>query len=162
MKNPAAQFEPSAARAASLDSRMRDRLAQSLDYVFEQVGEHLGIYAEEAAGIVSDIRENIQSPHRFGAYYDMVTAIERDDLESAREFARELVAIGSGDPDTKLGTIEERKVGQRTTLDVLRRFCRSHSSRSCRSKYTRFPRGLKCGICARLVSLYRYDGEQSR
>jgi HEXXH motif-containing protein len=85
-------FEPSASRGESLDARMRERLAQSLEYVFEQAAEQLGTSAGAVADLIASIRATPQSPQLFGAYYDLVLALEEPDLAEARDFAAELLA----------------------------------------------------------------------
>ncbi len=88
------QFEPSAERGAALDRRMRERLADTLDYVFSEVGEALGVSSAEASAATAQIRTAGQSPNRFGAYYEMVLALEEGELDAARALARELLAEG--------------------------------------------------------------------
>src|SRR5438045_9647200 len=88
-------FEPSAARGAELDSRMRDRLADSLDYLFSQIGEDVGIDPAAAERASAEVRAAAQSPQRFGAYYDLVLAIERDEIDEARRHAEELIGFGA-------------------------------------------------------------------
>ncbi len=83
-------FEPSAGRGAALDRRMRQRLADSLDYIFTEVGEELGVERAVAEQTSARIRGERQSPHLFGAYYDMVLAIENEELDEARRLAGEL------------------------------------------------------------------------
>jgi HEXXH motif-containing protein len=85
-------FEPSAERAAALDRRMRARLADSLDYIFDEGGELLGIGRDAAGAITASIRAFPQSPQMFGAYNDLVLALERDQLDLARELAAQLGA----------------------------------------------------------------------
>jgi hypothetical protein len=84
-------FEPSADRGEALDRRMRLRLADSLDYLFGEVGAELEIEAEATRALKERILSGPQSPHIFGAYYDLVLALEREDLDLARGFARELL-----------------------------------------------------------------------
>jgi hypothetical protein len=86
-----ATFEPSAERGAALDQRVRERLADTLDYVFAQVGNSLSVDREAAARVSSRIRRQRQSPQMFGAYFEMILRIEDDDLEQARHLAREIV-----------------------------------------------------------------------
>ena len=69
---------------------MRFRLADTLDYVFTQVGDTLDVEPSAAHGLTQSIRGTRQSPHVFGAYYDLVFAIEGDDIASARRHAAEL------------------------------------------------------------------------
>jgi len=86
---------------------MRERLADTLDYVFHEVGGSLGVTAAEAERTVASIRTARQLPSLFGAYYDMVLALEADRLEDARALARELLtpADTSG---INIAAIEER------------------------------------------------------
>lgn len=86
---------------------MRERLADSLDYVFGEIGDELGTGAVSAADTTSQIRSAPQSPHRFGAYYDMVLAVELGELEQARQFAAELtsLALSAG---LSIASIEDR------------------------------------------------------
>lgn len=100
-------FEPSAERGAALDQRMRERLADTLDYLFNEIGEPLGVGADETSRLTADIRSRGQSPNRFGAYYELVLAVENDDLEAARRLAGELFA-GSETSRIRVASIEER------------------------------------------------------
>jgi hypothetical protein len=100
-------FEPSAERGARLDLRMRERLADTLDYVFGEVGEELSIGSEDRNRLISDIRSREQSPNRFGAYYEMVLALEDDDVDEARAIARELVDAAVPD-GLKIAGIDDR------------------------------------------------------
>lgn len=109
-------FEPSGGRGESLDRRMRMRLADSLDYVIAKVGPELGISGEKGAALTADIRARRQSPHRFGAYYDLVFALDGDDMDAGRSFASELVAASAASP--RLASIEDRPAGE---LDRYRR-----------------------------------------
>lgn len=90
---------------------MRQRLADTLDYVFETVDETLGVSRAEAAEVAARIRAAGQSPNRFGAYYEMVLALENDELDEARAAARELLA----QPDmggTRIAAIDDRSADE--------------------------------------------------
>jgi HEXXH motif-containing protein len=100
-------FEPSAERGARLDRRMRDRLADSLDYVFGEVGDALHVAGDQAAQLTSNIRTEVQSPNRFGAYYELVLAIENNDYGEARAIARELLAA-TGRTSLRIAAIDDR------------------------------------------------------
>ncbi len=104
-------FEPSAERGARLDQRVRDRLADTLDYVFAEVGDSLGVDRDAAAQLATRIRRQRQSPHLFGAYFEMVLQIEDDDLELARRLAREML---DREPfnETRVAAIEDRASGE--------------------------------------------------
>ena len=104
---PEVTFEPSAERGAALDQQMRRRLADSLDYLFGRIGDQLGVSSDAAARISANVRSKPQSPHRFGAYYDMVLAVEDDDLVEARTRAQELIGLGPA-PGLRVASIEDR------------------------------------------------------
>ena len=70
---------------------MRSRLAQSLGYIFDRIGPDLGVRNEDSVRAVEAIRARRQSPQLFGAYYDLVLAVERDEIDEARGFAGEIV-----------------------------------------------------------------------
>ena len=89
--SPGAGFEPSGERGRTLDLAMRFRLAQSVGYIFERIGADLGVRAEDTGRAVDSIRARRQSPHLFGSYYDLVLAVERDEIDEARGFAREIL-----------------------------------------------------------------------
>jgi HEXXH motif-containing protein len=100
-------FEPSAARAAALDQRMRARLADSLDYIFEEGAELLDVGRDEGRAITAGIRAHPQSPQMFGAYYDLVLAVERDEVDRARALADQLSREPAG-PDLRIAAIDDR------------------------------------------------------
>lgn len=108
MTNSAARFDPSRERAALLDSGMRARLSDSLEYLFGQVGSDLDVDRDEAARCIADIRDRAQAPHRFGAYYDLVFAIEGNDLDEARRLANEIFSTSPSPATTRIATIEDR------------------------------------------------------
>ncbi|MEO7635006.1 MAG: HEXXH motif-containing putative peptide modification protein [Sphingomicrobium sp.] len=104
-------FEPSAERGAALDIRMRARLADTLDYVFDEAGDELRVSPAEARRAGAEIRAASQSPNRFGAYYDMVLALEDNDIERARGMARE-VLIPAGAREMRVAAIGDRAGGE--------------------------------------------------
>jgi len=90
---------------------MRLRLADTLDYVFGQVGEQLEVEPAAAADAVKRIRHERQSPHVFGAYYQMVLALEDEQIENAREHAREILTRSS-DATLRIGAIDDRPAAE--------------------------------------------------
>jgi HEXXH motif-containing protein len=100
-------FEPSAERGRSLDRRMRERLADSLEYVFAEAGAALGITPDAADELPARIRSGPQSPHAFGAYYDLVLALEADDLEHARDQTRQLLVLADRS-GTQIAAVDDR------------------------------------------------------
>ena len=86
---------------------MRERLGDTLEYIFGEVGEALGIDEREARRAAANIRAERQSPNRFGLYYDMVLALEGEDIDDARALARELLA-GADLPGTRVLAIADR------------------------------------------------------
>ena len=87
---------------------MRERLADSLDYVFGELGSALGIPADPARHLTARVRSVPQSPHMFGAYYELVLAIEADDMESARQMAAEMLALRDQSGATHVAGIDDR------------------------------------------------------
>lgn len=102
-----AGFEPSADRGLALDRRMRERLADSLDYVLGEVGEPLTVDAAAARNLTARVRSAPQSPHVFGFYYDLVIALERDELDLARNLTDELLAERPAG-ETRIASIDDR------------------------------------------------------
>ena len=86
---------------------MRFRLADTLDYVFGQVGGTIAVEPADARQLTESIRATKQSPHIFGAYYDLVFAIEGDNIDGARELAAELFEH-SPQAGTSITRIDER------------------------------------------------------
>lgn len=86
---------------------MRLRLADTLDYVFGQVGDTLAVEPSAAHSLTQAIRAAKQSPHVFGAYYDLVFALEVDDVAGARKHAVELFEHSSSN-GTTITRIDER------------------------------------------------------
>ena len=111
MRNVIAQFEPSADRGEALDRRMRERLAQSLDYVFSELRRDLGLEPGAERGLIARILSSPQSPHTFGAYYDLVLAIENDELELARRCAQDLLAPKTNGT-VSIASIDDRPEGE--------------------------------------------------
>lgn len=96
-------FSPSGARGQSLDLTMRSRLAKSLEHIFKQVGEDLGVAPATARLAIASIRSTRQSPHTFGAYYDLVLAIEQDEIDTAKALASEILQRTSAPAPTAWG-----------------------------------------------------------
>jgi hypothetical protein len=111
-RNLVAQFEPSADRGQALDRRMRKRLAESLDYVFAEVGEALSIAPEARRQLTTRIDSGPQSPHTFGAYFDLVLALESDEPELARTIVEEMLQYSSSEA-TAIGSIDDRPESER-------------------------------------------------
>lgn len=88
---PATGFLPDAERATALDHRMRQRLVASLAYVARQAGEHLDLNAVRLERALQRISATPQDPLVVGAYYELVVAIELDELDRAQEFFDEIL-----------------------------------------------------------------------
>ena len=108
-----ARFEPSGERARGLDHAMRARLADSLDHVFRALAPDLGISPRAALDAAAGIRAQRQSPHVFGAYYDLVLAVERDEIDTASALAAELIeAVGREPPATWIAALGNRSAAE--------------------------------------------------
>lgn len=107
-RNFVASFEPSADRGQALDRRMRKRLAESLDYVFGELGRELGIDEDEGLILTNRIASAQQSPHAFGSYYELVFALENENLDLARIIARNMLSRSCAKPGIAIAAIDDR------------------------------------------------------
>lgn len=106
-RNLVATFEPSADRGQALDRRMRKRLAETLNYVFTEVGAELRVTPRASRLLTERIHSSPQSPQTFGAYYDLIFALENDELELACSLASEMIE------QTSAGTIDISAIDDR-------------------------------------------------
>ena len=104
-------FAPDPDRARFLDRRVRERLADSLDGIFESLGDDLGVRPAAAAGLAADIRRRRARPAVFGLYADLVTAIFADDLAGARALAAQLVDEPRAAGDLRQVTTDDAALG---------------------------------------------------
>lgn len=86
---------------------MRMRLADSLDYLFSEVGSALGLDESQRRRLTARINSAPQSPHTFGAYFDLVFAIEDEDPGRARSLVDEMLAHKSRE-NIDIGSIGDR------------------------------------------------------
>ncbi|MFI5216408.1 MAG: aKG-HExxH-type peptide beta-hydroxylase [Candidatus Limnocylindria bacterium] len=84
--------EPSAERAAALDRRMRERLEESLRYLVSEVSGPLDLDPALLEGFCERLRSGPVPPLAFGAYFELVLALENGDWEAARELLQEIAA----------------------------------------------------------------------
>lgn len=105
-------FAPSAARARTLDRKMRSRLADSLDHVFERSREALRFDAAEAARLVEELRgERRFSPLVFGLYYDLVDAIVGERLDEAQTLIEAVIRQRPIDTDLAIVALSDADLG---------------------------------------------------
>jgi hypothetical protein len=83
-------FLPSAERAQLLDARMRNRLADSVRRVAEQARGHIPIPGESLARFLARAESGGIPPLVFGAYYDLVLALESGALARAGDLLDEI------------------------------------------------------------------------
>ena len=88
----AAFFDPSAERAQQLDQRMRRRLAESVRYIAAEGAAQLKPPPDLLGRFLAHLESGPVSPHSFGAYYDLVLALDEDDLESAGQHLIEMLS----------------------------------------------------------------------
>lgn len=91
---------------------MRKRLAETLAYVFGELGAELRVAPEASNRLIERILAFPQSPHTFGAYYDLVFAVENDELELARFLAKEILERSSAG-DIDISPINHRPPGEK-------------------------------------------------
>ncbi len=105
------EFEPSAGRARALDVRMRERLADSLSYVAEELGEELSGGAAMAERALPLIRSRRVSSLVFGAYYDLVLAASEDDREAAATLAAEIACATPLEGEVRVVELDDPSAG---------------------------------------------------
>ena len=87
------EFEPSYNRAQLVESRVRKRLADSLEAVLQALAaEPLPSFGN----LIARIREGPVAPAVFGIYTEIVESIFFDDIERAVELTRELCGLDLG------------------------------------------------------------------
>lgn len=88
-------FEPDPKRAAALDRHMRERLHSSLRYILEQVDGSIAFDKAALEGFMERLSSAPVSALTFGAYYDLVLAIDDDQLDRAQALLAEIAAAGN-------------------------------------------------------------------
>lgn len=88
-------FDPSRKRAQILDRRMRTRLAESVTHIVNLGFPHLTVPEQPWESCLQRLAEGPVSPSMFGAYYDLVFAINEDDLDSAQRYLTEFMSMPS-------------------------------------------------------------------
>ena len=76
-----------------LDQMMREQLSQSLEYIFDTVKNRLAIDLKQSDQALKIIRTNKVSPKVFARYYDLVFAINAENLILAQQLIDELLNI---------------------------------------------------------------------
>ncbi len=89
---------PNPARAAALDARMRERLADSLRYIRSQSVDHLGFPEPAFDRLLARLAEGPVGSSVFAVYYDLVLAIGQDDLAEAQRCIDEIVSLAGKAP----------------------------------------------------------------
>jgi HEXXH motif-containing protein len=62
---------------------MRHRLAESVRYLVSQAAGELDLARDQLESFLARVETGPVSPHAFGAYYDLVLALDQDDLDEA-------------------------------------------------------------------------------
>lgn len=105
-------FRPDAKRARVLDRKMRSRLADSLDHVFERSREALRVDADEAGRLVAELRgERRFGPLVFALYYDLVDAILAGRLDDAQALIDDIVEQRPLAKDFAIVTLSDADLG---------------------------------------------------
>jgi HEXXH motif-containing protein len=112
-------FDPCADRARRLDARMRHRLAESLRYVAEQCAARCPFPSGEFEAFLARLAAGPVSPHAFAAYYDLVLALEDDDLAEAQRHLRQM--LSAPPPGDRLRIVELGDAASDPDWDRVRR-----------------------------------------
>src|SRR5258705_12026432 len=85
-----AAFDPSRDRAEAVSARMQGRLADSLLYIIDRADGIVPLPRTELKAFVSRLAMGPVSPSVFGAYCDLVLALDADSLDEAQTLFREI------------------------------------------------------------------------
>ncbi len=85
-------FDPNRWRGEAVNARMRGRLGDSLRYIIEQADGQIVIPRAELDGFFDRLSHGPVSPLVFGAYCDLVLALNADDLGAAERLLCEIAA----------------------------------------------------------------------
>lgn len=88
-------LDPSDARVAALDRRMRERLEASLRHILAQAADSLALDASILDDFFRRVTTGPVSPLIFGAYFELVLALENGSFADARELLHEIAAAPS-------------------------------------------------------------------
>jgi hypothetical protein len=91
-------FDPDFRRAEGVGARMRSRLGESLKYVLEQCEGRVPFAAAEMAAFLDRLAAGPVSPLVFGAYCDLVLAIDSNALDDAEALFAEIAASPNAPP----------------------------------------------------------------
>ena len=85
-------FDPSGWRGHAVNERMRDRLRDSLRYIVEQADGQINVPLPELEEFFTRLARGPVSSLVFGAYCDLVLALDADDFGQAEDLLREIAA----------------------------------------------------------------------
>ncbi len=94
-----AALEPSRARAEAVSNRMQGRLADSLRYVIQECDAVVPLPRAELDSFLDRLAKGPVSPQVFGAYCDLVLALDADAHDEAEALFQEIAAA----PNVPLG-----------------------------------------------------------
>jgi HEXXH motif-containing protein len=95
---PPLDMRPDPMRAAALDIRMRERLADSLTYIRTQAGVHLTFPQPAFERLLTRLGTGPVSSQVFALYYDLVLTIGQGNLDEAQRCIDELVGLDGDAP----------------------------------------------------------------
>jgi hypothetical protein len=98
---------------------MRHRLGESLRYVAERSAGHLAFPPGALERFLARLEREPASPHAFAAYYDLVLALEEDDLAEAQQRLDEL--LGAPPAGDALRVLELGDAARDPDADRIRR-----------------------------------------
>ncbi len=78
-----------------LDKKIRIRLIESLEYIFDQCGDRLKISAENRSQLKKRINRNRIHPGIFARYYDLVFSINAKNFNQAQKLIDEIISLSN-------------------------------------------------------------------
>jgi len=103
-------IKPDRIRAMAVDSRMRQRLAESLRELARQAQGTLDIPFEALAAACRRIADSPAAPSVFGAYCELVFALQSGELDTAQELFAEIAHYEPGPPGIHIQIFSDPQV----------------------------------------------------
>ena len=100
-------FAPNPAQAQALDRRMRERLGSSLRYIMEQAKHAIRVPWEGMDGFLTRLANGPVSASVFGAYCDLVLAIEADRRDLAEALFGEIASAPNRPADLMISDLAD-------------------------------------------------------
>jgi HEXXH motif-containing protein len=94
-----------------IDSKMRRKLAGSLDYIFKQTASALGVQGVDLEAAISEILAHRQHPAVFARYFELVFALKAKRHEEAARLIGEIATMSRATPSFETTFLTSETMG---------------------------------------------------